>query len=97
MYPMFWDKSKEMVVAIAASTQQLDPEKGMSIEVNGWASRATLDIIGQGGFGQSFSAIQDPENALSQTYRDIFKPDRRGQIFGILGLLLPQWLIRRLP
>ena len=74
-----------------------DFTKNVSIEVNEWATRATLDIIGQGGFGQSFNAIQDPDNELSRIYRNIFKPGRRGQILGLLGFLLPQWLLRRLP
>ncbi|KAL8953673.1 MAG: hypothetical protein Q9222_000510 [Ikaeria aurantiellina] len=94
MYPMFWDKSRELVAAIVSSAP---PDKSISIEVNGWASRATLDIIGQGGFGQSFNAIQDPDNALSATYRNLFRAKRGGQILGILGFLLPQWIVRRLP
>ncbi|KAL8758460.1 MAG: hypothetical protein Q9199_001478 [Rusavskia elegans] len=100
LYPMFWNKSTELVAAIIASThgsRDSGPDKGVSIEVNEWASRATLDIIGQGGFGQSFNAIQDPDNALSRTYRSMFKPGRVGQILGVLGFLLPQWLVRRLP
>lgn len=95
LYPTFWSKSTELVAAIVASNRGSD--ESMSIEVNEWASRATLDIIGQGGFGQSFNAIQDPDNALSQTYRSMFRPGRVGQILGILGFLLPQWLVRRLP
>ncbi|KAI4282985.1 MAG: hypothetical protein L6R38_002511 [Xanthoria sp. 2 TBL-2021] len=100
LYPMFWNKSTELVAAIVASTHTSHDsglDKNVSIEVNEWASRATLDIIGQGGFGQSFNAIQDPDNALSRTYRSMFKPGRVGQILGVLGFLLPQWLVRRLP
>ncbi|KAL8921051.1 MAG: hypothetical protein Q9208_005942 [Pyrenodesmia sp. 3 TL-2023] len=100
LYPTFWNKSTELVAAIVASARGSRggaSDEGMSIEVNEWASRATLDIIGQGGFGQSFNAIQDPDNALSQTYRNMFKPGRVGQILGILGFLLPQWIVRRLP
>ncbi|KAL8707912.1 MAG: hypothetical protein Q9220_007132 [cf. Caloplaca sp. 1 TL-2023] len=94
MYPMFWEKSTEMVAATISSAL---PDKSINVEVNGWASRATLDIIGQGGFGQSFNAIQDPDNALSETYRGLFRANRGGQILGMLGFLLPQWLVRRLP
>ncbi|KAL8661661.1 MAG: hypothetical protein Q9168_008363 [Polycauliona sp. 1 TL-2023] len=96
LYPMFWDKSTELVATILASTDS-GPDNSLNIEVNQWASRATLDIIGQGGFGQSFNALQDPDNALSGTYRTMFKPGRTGQILGILGFLLPQWLVRQLP
>ncbi|KAL8788066.1 MAG: hypothetical protein Q9195_007480 [Heterodermia aff. obscurata] len=100
LYPMFWTKSREMATAIVASLDVQNDgalAENVSVEVNEWATRATLDIIGQGGFGQSFNAIQDPENKLSQTYRSIFKQGRTGQILGLLGFLLPQWLLRRLP
>ena len=88
------------MAAILASTTDsdgVDAGKVAIIEVNEWASRAALDIIGQGGFGQSFNAIQDPDNALSRTYRTLFRPGRTGQMLGMLGFLLPQWLVRQLP
>ena len=88
------------MAAILASTRDLDKVDARNvavIEVNEWAMRAALDIIGQGGFGQSFNAIRDPDNALSQTYRSLFRPGRTGQILGMLGFLLPQWLVRQLP
>ncbi|KAL8833574.1 MAG: hypothetical protein Q9170_004189 [Blastenia crenularia] len=100
MYPMFWDKSREMVAAITTSTHiSLNPDSSTTtdVEVNDWASRSTLDIIGQGGFGQSFNAIRDPDNALRQTYRSIFKPDGVRQILRVLSFVLPQGLVRRLP
>ena len=88
------------MAAILASTRDLESVnagKDAVIEVNEWAMRAALDIIGQGGFGQSFNAIQDPDNALSRTYRTLFRPGRAGQMLGVLGFLLPQWLVRQLP
>ncbi|KAL8868165.1 MAG: hypothetical protein Q9174_005166 [Haloplaca sp. 1 TL-2023] len=98
LYPIFWSKSVELVAAIKASQHtDMNLEYSECIEVNQWASRETLDIIGLGGFGQSFNAIQDPNNALSRTYRSLFVPGRTGQILGVLGFLLPQFLVRRLP
>lgn len=67
------------------------------IEVGGWASRATLDIIGVAGLGQSFGAIADPTNILYTTYRTVFSPSRQAQVLGMLGLFLPVWLLTRLP
>lgn len=97
---MFWDKSKELVQALDVSIQEAnahDGDEGGVIEVHDWASRASLDIIGDGGFGYNFDAIKDPSNELNRVYRSIFAPSRMGQILGLLGSFLPQWLIRNLP
>ena len=100
LYPMFWDKSKELVRTLLISIQDSnarDTFENVTVVVNDWASRATLDIIGDGGFGHSFDAIKNPSNELNQTYRSIFAPGRTGQMLGILGFFLPQWFVRRLP
>ena len=67
------------------------------IEVAGWASRATLDIIGVAGMGQDFNAIRDPNTELNVTYRKVFQPSREAQMLGLLGLFLPVWIVRALP
>lgn len=81
-------------------SQESNKEQGTSpavIEFAGWASRATLDIIGVAGMGQDFNAIQDPNTELNATYRKVFQPTREAQMLGLLGLFLPIWLVRALP
>lgn len=85
------------IIASKDESGNVESDESICVEVNRWASRGTLDIIGQGGFGQSFNAIQDPDNAISKTYRSLFRPDKRGQILGILGFLLPVWVVKQLP
>ncbi len=100
LYPVFWTKSAELIQAISSEVKPSGYSSDMSsksVEVNGWASRCALDIIGVAGMGRDFGAIQDPENDLNQTYRKIFAPGRTGQILGILGIFLPSWLVRRIP
>ena len=72
-------------------------ESENAINVNAWASRAALDIIGVAGLGRDFGAIKDPESDLNKTYRRIFKPSRTGIILGILALVFPSWFISLLP
>jgi len=67
------------------------------IEVGGWSSRATLDIIGVSGVGQDFHALQDPTNKLNSLYRKVFSPGRVGRILQLAGIFVPFWLLRRLP
>ncbi|EMC99927.1 hypothetical protein BAUCODRAFT_30348 [Baudoinia panamericana UAMH 10762] len=83
-----------------------DPEKAAPetaehapgiINVGSWVSRATLDIIGLSGMGQDFHSLQDPNNKLNQTYRDVFNPGRAGRILQLMGVFLPFWLVRALP
>jgi len=100
LYPVFWSKSRESVHAMTEAVQRGsdDPEKDPSvIEVGSWASRATLDIIGVAGLGRDFGAIEDPTNELSQTYQSLFKPNRQGQMLGLMSLFLPGWFVDKLP
>lgn len=100
LYPTFWRKAGELVNRVM--TQDVTPatsEDGdkMTIEVSSWASRATLDIIGVAGMGKDFCSLADPNSTLNNTYRKIFSPRRAGQILGLLGFLLPAWVVRRIP
>lgn len=109
LYPIFWNKSREAVLALTESIrtgglggkEAEDVEKVAPgetvIEVGKWASRATLDIIGVAGMGQDFGAIQNPDTDLNRMYRTVFKPTRQAQILGMLNLFLPDWFVRSLP
>lgn len=89
------------------SPTTVDPEKDAlgkdssgktgTVEVGAWASRITLDIIGVAGLGFDFGAIADPGNKVFQTYNHVFKPNRQAQLLGLLGLILPMWIVTRLP
>lgn len=77
-------------------------EKSLSdapvVEIGGWASRATLDIIGDAGMGQDFNAIEDPNTPLNATYRKVFQiPSSQQQMLGLLSFFLPTWFVRSLP
>ena len=109
LYPLFWEKSREAVLAmmeeiepksqiISVDGQTPEAIKGPTIiEAQQWASRATLDIIGEAGMGQPFGSIKDPNTPLSQTYSSIFKPSPQARLVGMLNLFLPGWLVSKLP
>ncbi|KAF2638658.1 cytochrome P450 [Massarina eburnea CBS 473.64] len=96
IYPIFWDKSKEMTDAIAKAIKS-DPSESNVVEIRDWASRATLDIIGLAGMGQDFNALQDPNSELNLTYRTVFSPGRGQRIMQLASMLLPEWLLANLP
>ncbi|KAG9563092.1 cytochrome P450, partial [Aureobasidium melanogenum] len=105
LYPVFWDQSRDMILGIDKEIASKADEKiGADVEkveheinVDGWTSRATLDIIGVATIGKSFGAIEDPNSKLYQTYQTLFKQDWQTQLVGFLNVILPFWFIRALP
>nr|A0A3G9HB50.1 RecName: Full=Cytochrome P450 monooxygenase ALT8; AltName: Full=AAL-toxin biosynthesis cluster protein 8 [Alternaria alternata]BBG74272.1 cytochrome P450 monooxygenase [Alternaria alternata] len=69
----------------------------ITVNIADLCSRATLDIIGIAGIGQEFGAIRNPNNALHQTYCEIFQPSKEATLLGVLRLLLPIWFVDWLP
>lgn len=80
----------------AAAEQDGNGKKAV-LEVGGWASRVTLDIIGVAGMGHDFRAIADPTNKLFRTYNLVFKPSGQARLLQLMGLFLPGWLVTRIP
>jgi len=107
LYPIFWDKSRECVDAMAeqlslgaskdGEVDETLPDGTAVINVGNWASRVTLDIIGVAGLGRDFGAIKDPNTELNQTYRRIARPSRAGQRLALLTLFVPGWIVNMLP
>jgi len=58
-------KWREEVIASDASGQPL-------INVTGWLSRTTLDIIGEAGFGFQFGSLDNVQTALREQYQNLF-------------------------
>ena len=80
------------------SDDDSEESKDLSVvEIGGWSSRASLDIIGAAGMDYDFKAIEDPNTELNATYRKLFQPNRSAQIIGFLNFLLPQSLVRAIP
>ncbi|KAL8664863.1 MAG: hypothetical protein Q9202_002725 [Teloschistes flavicans] len=103
LYPIFWAKSSELVKAISDTLQSEGGEPNTSLskspiqELTNWSSRSTLDIIGTAGMGQDFGAIKDPTTELSVTYRRVFQSSGQVKILRLLGLVLPSWIVDRIP
>jgi cytochrome P450 len=105
LVPVFWEQSRGMILGIdkdiAGKTDERKSEDvkeaSNEISVDGWTSRATLDIIGVATIGKSFDAIEDPSSKLYQTYQTLFKQDWQTQLVGLLNVIFPFWFIRMLP
>ena len=87
----------DILSATSQRDQNTDKILDEPIDVNSWASRTTLDIIGVAGMGQDFNSIVQPNNELIRTYKTIFSPSRVGQIFAVLRLIIPSKILSSLP
>lgn len=102
LYGPMWAISNNLVAAIrdevATSLRDLQSSSDSAVvDIAAWTSRATLDIIGAIGMGEEFGAIRDPGCLLHRTYQRLFQPSRGLIFLSVLRLLLPGWLVRRLP
>ncbi len=109
LYPIFWAKGREvtdkMTVLVESqhtngdnTAEKADPQEGAVVELDNWASRVTLDIIGVAGMGHDFNAIQDPSSELNQCYRRIFQPDRdQRRWLADLSLVIPFRILTSIP
>jgi cytochrome P450 len=99
LYPTFWSKSREVTEAMTAAinTKSEGNEDSSVLEVGGWASRVTLDIIGVAGMGQDFNAIKDPNSELNKCYRAIFQATGAARILQLLSVFIPMSFLARLP
>ena len=100
LYPIFWAKAREVTSALTGELHRShgnDEKSSVPVEIGGWASRATLDIIGTAGMGHDFNSIKNPNGELTQAYQRIFDPGKVGGALQILGFVLPLWLLRGIP
>ncbi|CAI7634964.1 unnamed protein product [Penicillium glandicola] len=97
LYPIFWDKSVEMVKMIEEDLQsrRANGDDDNTVQISNWASRATLDIIGVAGMDHDFDSLRYPENILNQSYRKVMSsPPLMMKILFVISMLFgnPTWI-----
>lgn len=98
LYPLMWSKSLDLVNCVKAEmSTNGNHEIGYVVEVNGWASRATLDIIGVAALGKNLNALHDTDDELVQLYEWIFRMDPKRKFWFLLHFLFPKKLIDASP
>lgn len=69
LYPLFWNKSVEVVSAMTEEHRQnMDADGYADMEISSWSVRSGLDIIGLAATGIDFGAVRDANNPLAQSY-----------------------------
>ncbi|KAJ5756253.1 hypothetical protein N7533_005796 [Penicillium manginii] len=93
LYPVFLKKSARLVQEIEKS----DPAMDSVIDINSWATKVTLDIIGIAGIGRDFDTLSDTGDSLAKTYDHVLEPSfEKLLILSMMNLGL-DWLIRFIP
>ncbi|KAI5459613.1 cytochrome P450 [Mariannaea sp. PMI_226] len=94
LYSIFWRKSCEVTQVMMADFGDADR---LETDVNSWASRSTLDMVGLAGMGTELGAIKNKDAMVLKAYKRVFKPSKQAQMMALAALLLPTWLIDILP
>jgi len=80
LYPMMWRKAMKVCDVIADDAAQT--MKG-SVEIGGYASKVTLDIIGIAGLGREFNTMKNSDDPLVKVYEFLLEPTFEKFIFFI--------------
>lgn len=86
--PIFWRKALLMSKLWDQEMTRYNL-KTKSFEVLEWLNRATLDIIGEAGFGADVNSLENPEAPLRQAYRAVFVFDLPSRILHGLQAFWP--------
>ena len=103
LYPMMWRKAVALTQGIEAElSDKTDPAKGAKsgkpeIEINHWANKVTMDIIGVAGLGREFNALKNSDDPLIQNYEELLEPTVEKLTYFAAQIVLPQSFVNRLP
>ncbi|KAK3191788.1 hypothetical protein K4F52_002214 [Lecanicillium sp. MT-2017a] len=98
LYPTFWRKSCDVVKAMM---ETCDAQGQAEFDVDHWAGRVSLDIIGVAGLGRDFDAVHNEHDEIVKTYMIIATPSAQDRILLVLtdffGSFLPMPLLLKVP
>lgn len=102
LYPVFWRHAVSTTSAIKAdmeiTARENKSKDGVyTCNIGDWANRVTLDIIGDAGMGQSFNAIENPNNDLYAAYCTFFHSSRVPLVFSLIRIAVHNIVISRAP
>jgi cytochrome P450 len=80
-YPLFWEKALKMTKVIESETFRSingianpDTKQADVTDVDYWAPKATLDIIGVAGLGRDFNTLENSGDKLARLYEQLTTP-----------------------
>ncbi|KAH9035922.1 cytochrome P450 [Lactarius pseudohatsudake] len=93
--PMFQNSASKLAQMLKEEVIDAEPSGQLVVDVTGWLSRTTLDIIGELGFGFQFGSLDGLENPLRKQNESLFigTPPRYRLILKTLWYYLPEQLL----
>lgn len=91
---MMWVKGEVLTKTLK---QEVADTGSAVIELNGWASKVTLDIIGIAGLGRKFDTVEKQVDPLAAIYEELLDPDREKLVFAMLCFALGRSVIGLIP
>jgi cytochrome P450 len=107
LYPMMWEKAEILTRTLREEIDQqavysteksvaTEPRSGV-IELNTWASKVTLDIIGVAGLGRDFRAVETGNDPLQQLFEQLLEPSRDKLVFSVASFIFGLSFVKLLP
>lgn len=97
-YPVFKRKTDELVSTLSSAIKSEKHSGGSSmVDLGSRLHAATLDVISLASFGKDFACLKDPSSKLVTDYIHGFAPSKDAQKYRMLALILPDFLLDRLP
>lgn len=99
---MMWKKAVTLTEGVAEEIRESPEcsadEKAISsiVEVNHWANKVTMDIIGVAGLGREFNALKNSDDELIQNYEEILEPTIEKTIYFACQIVLGT-IVNKLP
>ncbi|KAH8819241.1 putative P450 monooxygenase [Xylogone sp. PMI_703] len=111
LYPIFWSKATELMHCISAeiyenpaplNVKEPSKERGPGklqgiVEVNHWANKVTMDIIGVAGLGRQFNALHNANDDLIKNYEELLEPTTEKAVYFTMNLIFTRRLVSMLP
>ncbi|CAN9438240.1 unnamed protein product [Alternaria alternata] len=94
LYPVFWGKSMEFCAVVK---RDLGAQPDSVLDVCYYATRVTLDIIGIAGMGRDLGSLYNKDDELAKNYQEILEPTPEKVLYYLTNVILPPWLVRKLP
>jgi cytochrome P450 len=90
LYPLFWEKSLKMVKGIDAEVfgQSVDKHPTGVTDIEYWAPKTTLDIIGVAGLGRDFDTLKNADDEMVKHYQEITSTDLGRRMLTAVSLML---------